>query len=332
MSTAMASTSTSRPMAITMGDPSGVGPEIVLRHFAAVPDAFAQAVVYGDVSILRHGAELLDLEIDIVAIDAPGDARQGVLNVLDLAGMSVADHRPGRLDAASGAAARAYVERATADALAGTIAGLVTMPMNKEATQLSDPAFVGHTEMIAAQCGVQRVTMMLTNGPLAVTHVSTHCALREAIERVRTPRVLDVIQLTNDVLRRFLDAPRIAVCGLNPHAGEHGLFGGEDVEHIAPAIEQACAAGIDASGPHPADTVFHQAVHRNRYDAIVCMYHDQGHGPMKLLRFDTGVNVTLGLPIIRTSVDHGTAFDIAWTGVAFTDSLQHALDYAWKLV
>jgi 4-hydroxythreonine-4-phosphate dehydrogenase len=190
---------------------------------------------------------------------------------------------------------------------------------------------VGHTELIAALCRAERVTMMLTNGPLAVTHVSTHCSLREAIERVRAERVLDVIRLTHGALARFLDQPRIAVCGLNPHAGEHGLFGTEDADHIAPAIAAARSEGIDASGPHPADTVFFQAVHRQRYDAIVCMYHDQGHGPMKLLAFDTGVNVTLGLPIIRTSVDHGTAFDIAWQGVAFTESLEHALGYARKL-
>ncbi len=168
-------------------------------------------------------------------------------------------------------------------------------------------------------------------GSLAVTHVSTHCSLREAIDRVRTERVLDVIRLTRDALGRFIDRPRIAVCGLNPHAGEHGLFGSEDAEQIRPAIEAARSAGIDASGPHPADTVFFQAVHRARYDAIVVMYHDQGHAPMKLLAFDTGVNVTLGLPIIRTSVDHGTAFDIAWKGEAFTDSLDHALAYARKL-
>jgi 4-hydroxythreonine-4-phosphate dehydrogenase len=185
--------------------------------------------------------------------------------------------------------------------------------------------------MIAALCGAERVTMMLTNGKIAVTHVSTHCSLQEAIHRVRRDRVLDVIRLTNDALRRFIDRPRIAVCGLNPHAGEHGLFGREDLDHIVPAIGDAVAEGIDASGPHPADTVFFQAVHRHRHDAIVCMYHDQGHAPMKLLAFEDGVNVTLGLPIIRTSVDHGTAFDIAWTGIAFTQSLRHALDYAWKL-
>jgi len=305
-------------MAITMGDASGVGPEIVLR-WAASGAPSDDVVVYGDAAILRHGAALLGIEVP------PS------LEVVDLGLLAAADHRPGALDARSGAAARAYVERATADALAGTVAGIVTMPMNKEATQLSDPGFVGHTELIAALCGAERVTMMLTNGPLAVTHVSTHCSLREAIDRVRAERVLDVIHLTNDALARFLAAPRIAVCGLNPHAGEHGLFGSEDTDHITPAIAAAVAEGIAASGPHPADTVFFQAVHRERYDAIVCMYHDQGHGPMKLLAFDTGVNVTLGLPIIRTSVDHGTAFDIAWQGTAFTDSLDHALGYARKL-
>ncbi len=314
----------SAPLAITMGDASGIGPEIVLRRFAegGLGD---DVVVYGDEAILRHGARLLGLEVNWER-----------LPIVDLGLLSAADHRPGRLDAASAAAARAYVERATRDALAGTVAGVVTMPMNKEATQLSDPGFVGHTELIAALCGVQKVTMMLTamlpTGPLAVTHVSTHVSLATAIERVRRGRVLDVIHLTNDVLCRFLDRPRIAVCGLNPHAGEHGLFGREDIDHIAPAIADAVAEGIEASGPHPADTVFYQAVHRGRYDAIVCMYHDQGHGPMKLIAFDTGVNVTLGLPIVRTSVDHGTAFDIAWKGEAFTDSVGHALEFARRLV
>jgi 4-phospho-D-threonate 3-dehydrogenase / 4-phospho-D-erythronate 3-dehydrogenase len=331
-------TVTDVPMAITMGDASGVGPEIVLRRAAS--GGLERVVVYGDAAILRHGAELLDVDVAIDVITDPahaasaGDAGSrgpAHLAVVDVGLLAPTDHRPGRLDAASGAAARAYVERATADALAGKVAGLVTLPMNKEATQRSDPTFVGHTELIAALCGAPSVTMMLTNGPLAVTHVSTHCSLRDAIDRVRADRVLTVVELTDATLRRFLDRPRIAVCGLNPHADEHGLFGTEDAEHIAPAIERALAAGIDASGPHPADTVFFQAVHRHRYDAIVCMYHDQGHGPMKLLAFDSGVNVTLGLPIIRTSVDHGTAFDIAWQGVAFTDSLRHALDYAWKL-
>ena len=313
-----------KPLAITMGDPSGVGPEIVLRRWCE-GDLGDDVVVYGDLSVLRNGADLLGLQVDWDRFP-----------VVDLGLLAVDDHRPGQLDARSGAAARAYVERATLDALAGTVAGIVTMPMNKEATQLSDPTFVGHTEFVAALCGADKVTMMLTadtlSGSIAVTHVSTHCSLADAIRRVTTDRVLDVVRLTHEALHRFIERPRIAVCGLNPHAGEHGLFGTEDIEHIAPAVAAAQAEGIDASGPHPADTVFFQAVHRNRYDAIVCMYHDQGHGPMKLLAFESGVNVTLGLPVVRTSVDHGTAFDIAWTGTAFTDSVQHAVAYARRLV
>ena len=318
------------PMAITMGDASGVGPEIVLRT-AAAGGLDDRIVVYGDASILFSGQRLLGTSVPIRAIEMPGDVVPGDLNVIDLRMLRPSQHRPGELSAEAGAAARAYVERATVDALEGRVAGLVTMPMNKEATQLSDPRFVGHTEMIAELCGAPRVTMMLTNGSIAVTHVSTHCALREAIERVRADRVLDVIELTNAALSRFLAKPRVAVCGLNPHAGEHGLFGSEDAEHIAPAIAAARGQGIDASGPLPADSVFFEAVHRGRYDAIVCMYHDQGHAPMKLLAFEEGVNVTLGLPIVRTSVDHGTAFDIAWKGTAFTDSLLHALAYARRL-
>jgi 4-hydroxythreonine-4-phosphate dehydrogenase len=322
-------------MAVTMGDASGVGPEIVLRRAAEGGLRDGATVVYGDAEILRHGSELLGLSVPLRIVDVPADVRRGELCVVD-AGLLTADqHRPGELDARSGAAARAYVTAATDAALAGAVAGVVTMPINKEATQLTDPSFVGHTELIAERCGARSVTMMLTadtpHGSIAVTHVSTHCSLREAIERVSHDRVLDVIRLTHEALLGYLEAPRIAVCGLNPHAGEHGLFGSEDAEQIAPAIESARREGIDASGPHPADTVFFQAVHRDRYDAIVVMFHDQGHAPMKLLAFDTGVNVTLGLPIIRTSVDHGTAFDIAWKGEAFTASLDHALAYAHRL-
>ena len=324
------------PVAITMGDASGVGPEIVLRHAAAGHLLADDVVVFGDRSILEHGQQLLGIEVPIRVVGSPAEAAAGSLDVIDLALLGAADHRPGELDAASGAAARDYVLAATDAAVRGDVAAIVTMPMNKEATQIGDPTFVGHTELIAERTGSTRITMMLAaeheHGWLAVTHVSTHCSLREAIDRVRRDRVLDVIRLTNEAVGRFIERPRIAVCGLNPHAGEHGLFGDEDTDHIAPAVETARDDGIDATGPHPADTVFFQAVHRFRYDAIVVMYHDQGHAPMKLLAFDSGVNVTLGLPIIRTSVDHGTAFDIAWTGEAFTDSLAHALGYARSLV
>jgi 4-hydroxythreonine-4-phosphate dehydrogenase len=318
------------PMAITMGDASGVGPEIVLRR-AAAGQLDDDVVIYGDAAVLRVGAQLLTLDVDLQVVADPADRRSGALNVVD-AGLLRADQlTPGLISAAAGAAAREYVLAATRHAIDGVVAGLVTMPMNKEATQLTDPVFVGHTELIAAACGVQRYSMMLAAGDLAVTHVSTHVSLREAIARVTVERVGDVIALTDATLRAFVPQPRIAVCGLNPHAGEHGLFGDEDATHIVPAIEAARAAGIDASGPHPADTVFHQAVHRKRFDAIVCMYHDQGHTPMKLLAFESGVNITIGLPIVRTSVDHGTAFDIAWQGVAFTESLEHALRWARRL-
>ena len=303
-----------------MGDPAGVGPEIVLRAVASGELAAAEIVVYGDESILRRGAEHLGLDFGSLG-----------LRVDDAAMLAAADFAPGVLSARAGAAARVYVRRATLDALAGRVAGLVTMPINKEATQLTDPGFVGHTEFIAGLCAAERVTMMLVAGDLAVTHVSTHCSLREAIDRVQRARVLEVIRLTDETLRRFLPQPRIAVCGLNPHAGEHGLFGTEDGDQIAPAIADAQAEGIAASGPHPADTVFFQAVRNARYDAIVCMYHDQGHAPTKLLAFDTGVNVTVGLPIVRTSVDHGTAFDIAWQGIAFTESVRHAYEWARRL-
>ena len=318
-------------MAITMGDASGVGPEIVLRRFAKglLDDA---TVVYGDAAVLDAGADLLGLDVRAQVVEHPAAGRSGCLNVIDLARLEADDLTPGCHNAKAGAAARDYVEAATRHALSGRVAGIVTMPMNKYATRQSDPDFIGHTELIAALCGVREFCPMLATGDVAVTHVSAHVPLAEAIRRVTRPRVRSVIEMTHRTLSRFLSQPRIAVCGLNPHASESGLFGAEEAEVIAPAIEAARRGGIDASGPHPADTVFYQAVHRDRFDAIVCMYHDQGHAPMKLASFESAVNVTIGLPIVRTSVDHGTAFDIAWRGDAFTESLGHALDYAWKLV
>ena len=317
-------------MAITMGDASGVGPEIVLRRFAAgqIGD---DVVVYGDAGILVAGARLLGVDVPIEPIREPSAAITGGLNVVDIEALSTADFTPGRLNAKAGSAAREYVRRATADALSRAVAGIVTMPMNKEATQRSSPGFVGHTEFIAALCGAPDVAMMLTTKDVAVAHVSAHVSLAEAIRRVTPSRIATVIRLTDEALRRLGSAPRIAVCGLNPHAGENGLLGREDLEIIAPVIAAERARGLDVSGPHPADTVFYQAIRNDRFDAIVCMYHDQGHAPMKLVGFESAVNVTIGLPIVRTSVDHGTAFDIAWQGKAFTGSLQAALDLAWRL-
>lgn len=317
-------------MAVTMGDPSGVGGEIVLRGFAA-GELDDPAIVFGDAGILEAGADRLGVSVPIRRT-ADYEFVAGYLNVVDLGTPGVDEWTPGRANAASGRAALRYVEDATRAALAGRVAGVVTLPMNKEATQLTVPGFVGHTEYIAALCDVPSVSMMLTTPDVAVTHVSTHVSLRDAIEAVSEERVERVIELTHHVLSRFITEPRIAVCGLNPHAGENGLFGDEEIRHIIPAIEAARERGWSVDGPFPADTVFYQAIERDRFDAVVAMYHDQGHAPMKLVGFETGVNVTVGLPIVRTSVDHGTAFDIAWQGVAFTHSLRAALDYAWRLV
>ena len=317
-------------MAVTMGDASGVGPEIVLRCYSGqeLKDDF---VLYGDANILQKGANLLGLNVDIYPISSPGNAKPGRFNVVEFNRLTAEDLTPGQTNPKAAAAAKEYVVRATKDALNGEVAGLVTLPMNKEATRIGDPNFVGHTELIASICGTKNFSMMLTTPEVAVSHVSTHVSLEKAIQLVEPDRIVNVIELTNEALRKFMKRPRIAVCGLNPHAGEAGIFGHEDQTSIIPAVIMAKSRNIDVSGPHPADTVFFQAIHNDRYDAIVCMYHDQGHAPMKLFAFQTGVNVTIGLPIIRTSVDHGTAYDIAWQGKAFTQSLSHALQYAWKL-
>ena len=317
-------------MAVTMGDANGVGPEILLRRFAGgmLDDS---VVVFGDAAVLRTGAELLGLSVDVREVAAPGAAIAGELSVVDAGLLGASDLDPGKPSARVGGAGRVYVEHATQAALAGEVAGVVTLPLNKEATRAATPGFVGHTEFIASLCGTREFAMMLAGEGVAVSHVSAHVPLAEAIRQVTPERVRTVVRLTHEALRRVVRDPQIAVCGLNPHAGESGMFGREEAEIIAPAIEAERDRGIDVSGPYPADTVFYQAINNHRFDAIVCMYHDQGHAPMKLVAFESAVNVTIGLPIVRTSVDHGTAYDIAWQGKAFTHSLQAALDYAWRL-
>jgi 4-hydroxythreonine-4-phosphate dehydrogenase len=316
-------------IAITMGDSSGVGPEIILHAFrkGELPEDF---VVVGDYSILNACDRMLDYGVPLRRAEGARDVRAGFVNVLDLRLLGEDDLRPGQLSEASGRAALMYVERATRLALDGEVSAEVTLPMNKEATRLSDPTFTGHTGYIAALCGREKYTLMLASSKLIVTHVSTHVSLRRAIESVTRGQVLDVIRLTHEVLPKLRASARIAVAGLNPHAGEHGAFGVEEEEEIVPAIEEARREGVEVFGPFPPDTVFMDAL-KGRYDAVVCMYHDQGHIPMKVLDFEGGINVTLGLPIVRTSVDHGTAFDIAYKGVAFTGSLRDACALALKL-
>jgi 4-hydroxythreonine-4-phosphate dehydrogenase len=320
---------TTPPLAITMGDASGVGPEILLRAFAS-GELGTDVVAVGDLAVLDLCNRRLHCDVTLEPLAAPRPARPGVLGVLDEGALSEQTLRIGEIDRASGAAALAYVERATKLALAGDAAAVVTLPINKAATRLSAPTFTGHTEYVAELCGRSSSTLMLASERAIVTHVSTHVALREAIALAQPARIFEVIVQTDEILRRLRPTRRIAVAGLNPHAGEGRAFGDEDDTCIAPAIARAREQGLEVSGPHPPDTVFLDMV-QGRIDAVVCMYHDQGHIPMKLLDFRGGVNVTLGLPIVRTSVDHGTAFDIAWKGIAFTDSLRDACAMARRL-
>lgn len=315
---------------ITMGDASGVGPEIVLKSFQQ-EQIRHPVLIYGDVSVLDYYNRLLGLGVGVTAVTAPHASRENTLNVIDHRLLRAEEITPGRLSARAGHAAREYVVSAALAALDGAVDAIVTLPMNKEATQLSDPGFVGHTELIGQVCGVKDVTIMLASDELIVTHVSTHVSLREAIERTKKERICTILRLTTAAVRGLIPTPRIAVAGLNPHAGENGLFGREDIDEIRPAVEWAQSQGMPVEGPFPPDTLFYMAVRKKKYDAIVCMYHDQGHVPLKLLDFEGGVNITLGLPIIRTSVDHGTAFDIAGRGIASTTSLLKALDFAVRL-
>jgi 4-hydroxythreonine-4-phosphate dehydrogenase len=315
---------------ITMGDASGVGPEILLKAYAA-GELLYPVVAFGDLEVLERCNRDLGYGVNLRAATMPTDWREGALNVVDLGCLKADQVRIGQVDPRSGAAAREYVVAATRSALRGEIAAVVTLPMNKEATQASDPCFTGHTELIGALCGVRDVTIMLASDELIVTHVTTHMSLRRAIEEIKRARVERVLEMTCRAVERLRRNPRVAVAGLNPHAGEHGLFGREEIEEIAPAVEAARQRGLPVEGPLPPDTVFYLAARKKRYEAVVAMYHDQGHIPLKLLDFEGGVNVTLGLPIIRTSVDHGTAFDIAWKGIASTRSLVRALDLAAQL-
>jgi 4-hydroxythreonine-4-phosphate dehydrogenase len=319
------------PFGITMGDASGVGTEILLKAFAhgELPSAL---VVYGDLEALRFYNDRLGYGVPLHVVRSPAAHQPAVLNLIDAGLLQTDEITPGKLSAKAGRAAREYVVTATRAAIASEIAGFITLPMNKEATCLSDPGFTGHTELIGALCGVKDVTIMLASDELIVTHVSTHVSLLNAIANAKRPRIQTIIQLTVEAVRKLVPNPRIAVAGLNPHAGEHGLFGNEEVEEIIPAVQWAKAQGYPVDGPFPPDTLFYLAVRKKKFDAVVCMYHDQGHIPSKLLDFEGGVNIALGLPIVRTSVDHGTAFDIAGTGTASTYSLIRAIEFAKKLV
>jgi 4-hydroxythreonine-4-phosphate dehydrogenase len=308
-------------IAITTGDPAGVGPELCLRLLRE-PRVRERCVpvVYGDRSVLARVARALNWpEPD------PAD-------VLDLRAIDATAFDPGAVSAACGRAAYEYVIRAIDDARAGTVSALCTGPLHKEALHAAGVPFPGHTEILAHRTGAPRHCMMLTADAITCSLVTVHVGLREVPALLSVEAIVDTIELTALAMRRIRGrAPRLLVCGFNPHAGEHGLFGEREEERfIVPAIEVCRAKGIEVRGPLPPDTAFLPKL-RAACDAYVCMYHDQGLIPLKALAFEDAVNVTLGLPIVRTSVDHGTAFDIAWKGVADASSFVRAVELAAKL-
>ena len=320
-----------------MGDPSGIGPEICAL---ALTQWRRPDVVVGNLRRLEEAAGLLveagrlnPGALRFRAVDSVAGARgeAGVVDVLDLANVP-ASLPWGRLSEDAGRAGYEYLERATQLALAGEVGAVCTAPINKEAWRLAGVPYLGHTEALAALCGVDDFAMMLVNQGLRVIHLSTHSSLREAIRLATAERCLACVRLADGFLRTRLRIarPRIAVAGINPHAGEHGLLGDEDRDQLLPAVRLARSDGLDASGPWPPDTVYARAA-QGEFDVVVAAFHDQGHIPIKMIGLDTGVNVTVGLPVARTSVDHGTAFDIAGTGRARAANLLAALELAHEL-
>jgi 4-hydroxythreonine-4-phosphate dehydrogenase len=312
-------------LGVTVGDPAGIGPEIVLKSANDPRTREARLLAIGSFEALATAADVVPEAPALNVVSTPAEARFEVGTLDVIAVPSDVPVPIGRLSAEAGQIAFEGVERAVALALEGAIDGIVTAPLNKEAIALAGHPYPGHTEILADLTGTRDFAMMLTALKLRVVHVTTHVGIRRMLERVTTERVLTTIRLADRALRDMgVDAPSVGVAGLNPHAGEGGLFGDEEIRVITPAIQQARAEGIDATGPWPADTLFGRAV-AGDFDVAVAMFHDQGHIAVKVLGFETGVNATIGLPIVRTSVDHGTAFDIAGTGRATHDSLVEAI-------
>ncbi|MBN8875773.1 MAG: 4-hydroxythreonine-4-phosphate dehydrogenase PdxA [Rhodospirillales bacterium] len=333
-----------RPLAITMGDPAGIGPEIIVKALRRLQPRLAAGelalVVIGSNAALEQARAQFAPDLAIPTVTEADTAWPRLAALA--AGPEGAAIRPGQLSPEGGRFAFQAVERGVRLAMAGRIGGIVTAPLNKEALNAAGYHYPGHTEMLAELTGVRGSCMMLAHGNMRVSHVTTHIALEDVPKRATPERLRRVIELTHEALLRLgLGRARIAVAALNPHAGEGGLFGRHDLDVAAPVIAAAVAEGRDVVGPVPGDTVFVK-LRAGQYDAVIANYHDQGHIPVKLLGFEvdpqtgtwndlSGVNITLGLPIIRTSVDHGTAFDIAGKGIANETSLLEAIEYAERL-
>jgi 4-hydroxythreonine-4-phosphate dehydrogenase len=325
----------SRPVvAITMGDAAGVGPEVIVKALAdPVVYERCRPLVIGDAGRLRKAVEVTGAAVEVAVVDGPEDGayEHGTVDVLDLD--CIPDDLPfGELSEVAGEGAYRFIETAVELATSHRVGAICTAPLNKEALHAAGHQYPGHTELLAELTGTEEVSMMLQGPKLRVIHVTTHIGLIDMVNRIEPGLVERTIRRGHDTLvQAGIEHPVIAVCGINPHAGEHGLFGyGEEEEKVGPGIAAAREAGIDAQGPMPADTVFFRAG-RGDFDLVVAMYHDQGHGPVKVLGIEAGVNITVGLPVIRTSVDHGTAFDIAGTGRADEASMIEALRQAAEL-
>lgn len=332
-------------LGITSGDPAGIGPEITVKALNE-PSTYEKCrpLVFSDGNVLEQIVALcgLDLQIHRIIHPSEGSYRHGTIDIMDLHNVDMNTFRFNEVSAMTGQASFEFVTSAIEYALSGEIDGTVTGPVHKEALDRAGVGYPGHTEIFAAFTGTTDYAMMLADDHFKVVHVSTHLPLADAIKRVKKERIATVTRLAYKALRSMgITAPKIAVAGLNPHAGEHGLFGREEIEEIIPAIEQIQEEGINADGPFPPDTVFPK-MYGGLYDVVVCMYHDQGHIPMKLLGFAydhaggrwesiSGVNITLGLPIVRVSVDHGTAFDKGGKNRANPQSMLQAIDYAARM-
>jgi len=329
-------------LGITMGDPAGIGPEVIVKAFVSHETRELlrdnKPFVVGDADVLRAAAKFSNVNVEINAIDdvdALKDARfaLGVLNVLDLDNVVISELAMGKISGAYGRASLDYIEAAAGLACEGKIHAVVTAPVNKQALKQAGHPYPGHTETLAVLTGVSPddVTMMLVAGNLRVFHVTLHQSLKDAIASLSKAKVLEAIKIANNGLKSLgCYQPKIAVAALNPHASDGGRFGDEDLGVIKPAVEEAQKQGINAFGPIPADTVFVRA-RKGEFDGVVAQYHDQGHIPTKLLGFMEGVNITIGLPIIRTSVDHGTAFDIAGEGKADCANIIAAMKLASQM-
>jgi len=320
---------------ITMGDPAGIGAEVVVKALSnEIYYRTASPVVFGDKDRIEQSLKFLGMPLKVREIEDLSDAKfeYGIIDVLKFDIPGVRDVAYGQVSPVAGKASVAYVLKAIELAQKQKIDAIVTGPLNKEAIHLAGyNQYSGHTEIFAEKTNTKDFAMMLALKDLYVIHVSTHCSLRQACEKATKSRIKKVIDLANEVVKTYsIPNPLIAVAGLNPHSGENGAFGTEEIEQIIPAIEEARASGVKIIGPVPPDSLFVRA-QRGEYQVMIVMYHDQGHVPVKVIGFDKGVNITIGLPIIRTSVDHGTAFEIAGKGIASEVSMEAALNLAINL-